>query len=245
MHSPPRSILLIADPILPVPPPLYGGIERVVHFLAEGLAARGSKVTLVCHPASTCQVSKIPFAEHDIDRKSRFKNLRMLIRHLLQERYDVVHSFSHVDMALPLWPFRQPVIQSFQAMPNWAAFSRRVRYIPKQNLYFTTCGHHMVEKFEGIAPTCGIHNGIILDQFDYRSQVAPDAPLVFLGRIEPIKGTHHAIQIARESGRKLIIAGNRSSDPKLDRYFIEQVNRSLTTRSASSVRLMTSRRMSC
>jgi glycosyltransferase involved in cell wall biosynthesis len=38
--------------------------------------------------------------------------------------------------------------------------------------------------------------------------VAPDAPLVFLGRIEEIKGPHLAIDIARRAGRRLVIAGN-------------------------------------
>lgn len=40
-------------------------------------------------------------------------------------------------------------------------------------------------------------------------QVSPDAPLVFLSRVEPIKGAHLAIAIAKKSGRKLILAGNR------------------------------------
>jgi glycosyltransferase involved in cell wall biosynthesis len=38
--------------------------------------------------------------------------------------------------------------------------------------------------------------------------VADDAPLVFLGRIERIKGPHAAIAIARRAKRPLIIAGN-------------------------------------
>ena len=37
-------ILLTADPELPVPPKLYGGIERVVASLGAGLLARGHEV---------------------------------------------------------------------------------------------------------------------------------------------------------------------------------------------------------
>jgi glycosyltransferase involved in cell wall biosynthesis len=40
-------------------------------------------------------------------------------------------------------------------------------------------------------------------------QVSPDAPLVFLSRLERIKGVHTAIAIAKRAGRPLLIAGNR------------------------------------
>jgi glycosyltransferase involved in cell wall biosynthesis len=40
------------------------------------------------------------------------------------------------------------------------------------------------------------------------TNVAEDVPLVFLGRIEPIKGTANAIEVAQKANRKLIIAGN-------------------------------------
>jgi glycosyltransferase involved in cell wall biosynthesis len=88
----------------------------------------------------------------------------------------------------------------------------------------------MVKEFKDIAPTHAIHNGVRIEQFEFREQVAPEAPLVFLGRIEPIKGTHTAIQIAKATGRKLIIAGNRSNKPEMDRYFVEQVEPHLSDR---------------
>ncbi len=147
----------------------------------------------------------------------------MLLPHYITGRFNLVHSFAHFDLALPLWPFKQHVIQSFQSIPHWGAFSKRIRLIPKRNLYFTTCGYHMVDHFSSIAPTIAIHNGVKIAQFDFQPTVGADAPLVFLGRIEPIKGTYTAIEIAKSTGRKLIIAGNRSDDPLIDRYFEEQV----------------------
>jgi glycosyltransferase involved in cell wall biosynthesis len=66
-----------------------------------------------------------------------------------------------------------------------------------------------------------VYNGVSLQAYRFVPQVAPDAPLVFLGRIEHIKGTHLAIDIARRSGRKLVIAGNI---PEAHRdYFERQV----------------------
>ena len=39
-------IAMLAPPYLPVPPPLYGGTEKIVSLLTEGLVALGHDVTL-------------------------------------------------------------------------------------------------------------------------------------------------------------------------------------------------------
>jgi glycosyltransferase involved in cell wall biosynthesis len=50
-----------------------------------------------------------------------------------------------------------------------------------------------------------------------------DAPLVFLGRLERFKGAHSAIEIARRSGRRLVIAGNKVSDGPEPDYFDREI----------------------
>ena len=59
-----------------------------------------------------------------------------------------------------------------------------------------------------------IPNGVSLEVYRYQSAVSRDAPLVFLGRIEEIKGPHLAIEIARRLGRRLVIAGNIPEDKR-------------------------------
>ncbi|KAB2637959.1 MAG: glycosyltransferase family 4 protein [Verrucomicrobia bacterium] len=223
-----KSILLVADPHLPVPPPYYGGIERIVHLLAEGLVERGWAVTLACHPQSSGRAKLLAHLCDQPGPRGRVINTWQLLKHLARNRYDLIHSFAHYDLTTPLWLLPQKQIQSFQAPPDRNAFAKRVRLLPKRALWFTTCGYHMVKDFETIAPTRAIHNGVTIEQFDFQEHVAADAPLVFLGRIEPIKGTHSAIQIAKATGRRLIIAGNRSESPEIDRYFKEQIEPQLS-----------------
>jgi glycosyltransferase involved in cell wall biosynthesis len=50
-----------------------------------------------------------------------------------------------------------------------------------------------------------IHHGIDAGQFTFRPD--PGGYLLFLGRIHPDKGTHHAIEVARTVGLPLVIAG--------------------------------------
>jgi glycosyltransferase involved in cell wall biosynthesis len=54
-----------------------------------------------------------------------------------------------------------------------------------------------------------VFNGVDVDKYTFVPAVSDDAPLAFLGRLEPIKGVHHAIAIARLCGRRLLIGGNR------------------------------------
>jgi glycosyltransferase involved in cell wall biosynthesis len=50
-----------------------------------------------------------------------------------------------------------------------------------------------------------VYNGIDLSLYPFQERAGQD--LIFLGRIHPDKGVHLAIEVARRSGRRLIIAG--------------------------------------
>lgn len=52
------KILLTADPELPVPPRLYGGIERIVDLLITGLQNLGHEVALVANSESTSSANQ-------------------------------------------------------------------------------------------------------------------------------------------------------------------------------------------
>jgi glycosyltransferase involved in cell wall biosynthesis len=84
--------------------------------------------------------------------------------------------------------------------------------LARGTLEFTAIGRNMLER----APLPGrwhlVPNGVPLGAYAFRAAVPPDAPLVFLGRIEEIKGAHLAIEAARLAGRRLILAGNVSQE---------------------------------
>jgi glycosyltransferase involved in cell wall biosynthesis len=62
-----------------------------------------------------------------------------------------------------------------------------------------------------------------MDRFDFQETVPDEAPLVFLGRIAPVKGTHRAVRVAQKTGRRLVIAGNVPDDPNGQTYFEDEV----------------------
>lgn len=204
-------ILLTADPELPVPPRLYGGIERIIDVLVRQLALRGHEVGLCAHPESTSPAAKLfPWpAGTSRGRTQTLTNMQALRRAVRDFRPDLLHSFSRLAYLAPLLRSRLPKVMSYQRRPSlrttsWAS------WLAGGTLQFTGCSEHICRIGRAGGGTwTPIHNCVELDVYDFQTRVAEDAPLVFLSRIERIKGAHTAIEIARRSGVRLIIAGNR------------------------------------
>ena len=108
----PLRIALTADPTLPVPPRLYGGIERVIHFLAEGLTARGHDVVLFAHRDSRVSCRLIGYASDGDGGVETIRNAALIARSVLGGRFDVVHSFGRLAYLLPVLPTRVPKIMT-------------------------------------------------------------------------------------------------------------------------------------
>ncbi|MFY8148877.1 MAG: glycosyltransferase family 4 protein [Prochlorococcaceae cyanobacterium] len=201
-------IALTADPELPVPPRLYGGIERIIDLLAHELSRRGHEVTLFAHPDSATEAELIPWpGRSSRSRADTLRNGATLLRDVARGRFDLVHSFSRVAYLLPLLPLPIPKLMSYQR-----AISRRsIRFghaLSRGSLQFSAISRWMIEPVADIGRWHLVPNGVPLQAYPYVEDPGPAAPLVFLGRVEAIKGPHLAIEVARRTGLPLIIAGN-------------------------------------
>lgn len=221
-------VAITADPYLPVPPKLYGGIERIVDFLVAGLIDRGHQVTLFAHPASATRATLIPYGRPPhFGRRARITELLQVGGGLWKRRnqFDLIHSFGRLAALMPVLPLRRlPKIQSYQReIPDADGIRQAVR-LAGDSLRFTACSSSV---YSGAAGRHGewttIFNGVDLLKYRFAPAVEPDAPLIFLGRMEPFKGPHHAIAIAKAAGRRLILAGNRIEDAKGLRYFAAEI----------------------
>jgi glycosyltransferase involved in cell wall biosynthesis len=218
-------ILLTADPELPVPPSTYGGIERIVADLVRGLRRRGHAVGLAAHPDSTAEVDRFyPWpASASRGLWRTLQNGRALRRAAADFRPDVLHSFSRLMYLLPLLPMRLAKVMSYQRQPSLRT-TRRARQLSRGRLTFTGCSEHICRAGRAAGGRWeAIPNFVDPERYTYRADVPADAPLVFLSRIEPIKGTHLAIEIARRAGRHLVIAGNHFDEGENGRYWREQI----------------------
>jgi glycosyltransferase involved in cell wall biosynthesis len=129
-----------------------------------------------------------------------------------RNQFDLVHSFGRLAALLPILSLRAlPKIQSYQRAIPWGGVKRAV-YFAGSSLHFTGCSASLYQgqltRRGGVGHWRTVFNGVEVAKYNYVSSVRPDAPLVFLGRLESIKGPHHAVAIAKRSGRRLILAGN-------------------------------------
>jgi glycosyltransferase involved in cell wall biosynthesis len=199
---------LTADPEIPVPPMQYGGIERIVDMLARGLVARGHEVTVFAHPRSATAGNLVPWpgpnSRSGIDTA---RNAITLARKVMAGRFDLLHSFSRIAYLSPILPLQIPKLMTYQR-----EISRRsVRLghtLSRGTLWFSAISRAMMYNVADVGTWRLVFNGVPLSTYEFRSHSDPFAPLVFLGRIEEIKGPHLAIEIARRAGVPLVIAGN-------------------------------------
>jgi glycosyltransferase involved in cell wall biosynthesis len=214
-------IAITADPELPVPPRQYGGIERVIHFLVEGLSARGHKVVLFAHRDSHTSCELVPY--QGLTSSSWIglvRNSSTIVRRLRADKFDVIHGFGRLAYLAPLayHPIRK--IMSYQR-PIGRKSIVLARRLFGTSIEFTACSQHMTRSVESLATWHVVYNGVPMHGFTFTDRVSPDAPLVFLGRLEEIKGPHLAIQAARAAGRRIVLAGNIESEHQ--RFFDDHV----------------------
>lgn len=201
-------IALTADPELPVPPRFYGGIERIIDLLASELVARGHRVTLFAHPESTSAAELVPWpGRSSCSRRDTFRNASILLRESRRQRFDLIHSFSRIAYLLPLLPSPIPKLMTYQRAitprPVWLG-----HHLSGGTLQFTAISHWMMQSVSGIGRWHLVPNAVPLRTFPFVSDPGDQAHLMFLGRVEAIKGPHLAIEVARQSGLPLVIAGN-------------------------------------
>jgi glycosyltransferase involved in cell wall biosynthesis len=120
-----------------------------------------------------------------------------------------------------VFPLKVPKIMSYQREPSLAQVSKAVRMARKNSLVFTGCSDYISKQLTGIAESYTVYNCAPIEKYTLTEKVEEDAPLMFLGRIEDIKGTHIAVEVARRTGKKLIIAGNIPADK--ESYFDQRI----------------------
>ena len=220
------KILLIMDPGLPVPPPLYGGHERLVHLFAEEYHRQGHEVSLLVGPDSSGPGMVYTFGKNILDR-SKLSTLKEVITgwSFLNENhsnYDLIHNFGRLIYLIPILnkPVKKIMTYGRRITPS------RIKWIntlPNQNLIFTACSDFCVNTGNIAGNWKTIYNAIDFSSYTLKENLPDDAPLVFLGRLDKVKGPHLAIQAALKTGENLIIAGSKPTTSDNMEFFKKHV----------------------
>jgi glycosyltransferase involved in cell wall biosynthesis len=180
-----------------VPPRHYGPWERVVALLTEGLVARGVAVTLFA-TVGTCPR---PYSEDDTLDPKVWECLHISEVFERAGEFDLIHN--HFDF-LPLsysGLVETPLVTTIHGFSSPRILPVFEKYNASSH-YVSISDADRNPKLDYVAT---VHHGIALDEFELRTD--PDGYLLFFGRIHHEKGAAEAIEVARRSGRRLIIAG--------------------------------------
>lgn len=200
------KIAVLAPIAWRTPPRHYGPWEQMASNLTEGLVEAGLDVTLFATGDSITrgELSHVVEQGYEEDRQLDAKVAECLHISSLMERaneFDLIHN--HFDF-LPLsysGLVKTPMITTIHGFSS-------EKIIPVYRKYNST-GHYVsisnADRHPALNYLATVYNGIQLKDFDF--QEVPEDYLLFFGRIHPHKGTSEAIEIARATGMKLIIAG--------------------------------------
>jgi glycosyltransferase involved in cell wall biosynthesis len=219
-------ILLIMDPGISVPPQTYGGHERLVYLFAEEYARLGHEVTLLAGPDSYCSGVTVSFGNNDLTRSKaeRFKEAIFVWRYLRKNRdsFDLVHNFGRLIYLLSILNAPVKKIMTY-GRPVSQKGIKAVNALPNRNLVFTACSNYCVSTGNVAGKWETVYNAIDFSQYDLNKEVDKDAPLMFLGRLDKIKGAHTAIKVAKATGNSLILAGNLPHTSDNFAYYKSQI----------------------
>jgi len=200
------KVAMLAPIAWRTPPRKYGPWEQVVSALTEGLAHRGIAVTLFATADSITAgqlrySAPMGYAENaELDPKvEECLHISQVME--ASSEFDLIHN--HFDF-LPLTYSRlidTPMVTTIHGFSSPKILSVYRKYNGRSH-YVSISNADRATDLNYIAT---IYNGIDTSQFDIVEH--PDDYLLYFGRIHPEKGAHLAITVAKQTGRRLVIAG--------------------------------------
>jgi len=200
-------IALIASPFIEVPPKRYGGTELFIAHLADGLTKRGIKVVLYANGESTatCELRYL-YARSEWPIRSEIYSSIKDLDHTSWAIHDCWHEADIVHLnnvpGLAFARFNGPRFAYTVHHPHDAGLSKFYSHLP--NVQFVTISDSQQQR-ETLFRARTIHHGV--DMQAYRLETHKQPYFCFLSRIAPIKGAHLAIEVAKQTGIPLKIAG--------------------------------------
>jgi glycosyltransferase involved in cell wall biosynthesis len=200
-----RRVAMLSPVAWRTPPLHYGAWETVASNITEGLVARGWDVTLFATRDSVTRAHLHAVVDRGYEedpsgdpKVAEYLHISEAFEHAAE--FDLIHS--HYDfMALTYTRLvTTPVLTTVHGFSSPRIMPVYQKY---GDGYFVSISDS--DRAPGLNYLATVYNGIDLSLYPLQESGGDD--LIFLGRIHPDKGVHLAIEVARLSGRRLIIAG--------------------------------------
>ena len=180
----------------------YGGTQRIVVALVRGLAELGHRVTLLAQPGSRIREAKVIEVPG-----SRLRDPMLDLASLVPKDTDVVHAHIPPVRTLPSGP---PFLQTIHG-------NLKPGEAPLPHAVFLSRNHatrHGAVAF--------VYNG--LDPSEFLFQPGKHDYDFFIGALHSAKGYHWAIEAAKRTKRRLLVAGGWRPSFSIKIRFVGEVD---------------------
>jgi len=217
MTKPHQRVAILSPVAWRTPPRQYGAWETVASNITEGLVARGWDVTLFATRDSVTRAHLRAVVDKGYEEDSNVDPKVAEYLHISEvfecaAEFDLIHS--HYDfMALTYTRLVKTAVLT--TVHGFSSPKIMPIYHKYRDGYFVSISDS--DRAPGLNYLATVYNGIDVSLYPFQECSGDD--LIFLGRIHPDKGVHLAIDVARLSGLRLLIAGIVQDEA----YFREQV----------------------
>lgn len=201
-------IAMVSPLEMRVPPVGYGGTELVVSLLTEELVRMGHHVTLFASGDSVTSARLESVCPHYLRGSQRDGSILNMINVVSCLEYasdfDIIHNHTTLEGMATAGLVKTPMLTTLHGglKSDWLELFAHYRG------WYNTIS----QSAKSLLPEMGRFVGVIYNSIDVGSYPFNgsyrETFLLFLARISYEKGTHLAIEVARKSGRRLVIAGN-------------------------------------
>jgi glycosyltransferase involved in cell wall biosynthesis len=213
-------IALVAPPMKAVPPAGYGGTERVVAALAEGLHARGHEITVYATGDSEVPGRLVPIMPRSLWSEgytgdvSAFMQIAAARVWRDSAQFDIIHSHLESHGFLLARHCTTPVVSTLHGRLDNSGLPDLLDQFAEIPLVAISQSQRRF--WPGLNWVATVHHGLGLRQMPHRDRPGPYLALV--GRICQEKGVAEAIALAERTGISLKVAAKVHDRAEIDMF---------------------------
>ena len=218
------KIAVLAPPYLPVPPVGYGGTEKIISQLTEGLVKKGHQVTLFATGDSQTKAKLVSVFAKAIGNSGLAKGDALLpLLHYKEcfqkaREFDIIHNHGQY-LAMFLAEFSPtPVVHTIHGSYYEGEVPQEKRKVLSafRHHKFVSISDNQRGGFPELNYVDTVYNGLDISKYTYNEKPRGDY-LLWVGRIVEKKGPQVAINVAKKLNMPLVIAA--TVDPVDKPYF--------------------------
>ena len=219
----------------------YGPIETVIYNIDKGLHELGHRSIVACSGDSRVVGEKYTtieksFSEYwsdntDLQRENMRNHLLRSLERAQQGDIDIIHMH---DAIMVEYIFKGvvkapvPIVMTLHIpAAEKVSFKKwNESFITSSKVYFVPISEYQKKQHEGLINAQGVINhGVDVEDYPFKDNPGEQEYLFSIGRITSDKGQDKAIEVAKRTGSRLILAGNVQNKEK-DREFFKKIEKS-------------------